>query len=87
MNKKIPKDKKLFKGIKSGANSSEIELFCRGFKQNSLVNYILKVSLVNFFTKAFRIYIFFTIIWSSLLVRILHLIMRLLPHNNHYAFR
>tara|TARA_B100001057_G_scaffold121286_1_gene120003 strand:- start:288 stop:395 length:108 start_codon:yes stop_codon:yes gene_type:complete len=31
MNKKIPKDKKLFMGIKSGAKGSEIELFWGGF--------------------------------------------------------
>ena len=31
MNKKIPKDKKLFKGIKSGAKGSKIELFWERF--------------------------------------------------------
>jgi len=31
LEKIIPKDKKLFLGIKSGAKGSEIELFWRGF--------------------------------------------------------
>ena len=35
MNKKIPKDKKLFKGIKSGAKGSKVELFWKGFSRIS----------------------------------------------------
>jgi len=42
LEKIIPKDKKLFLGIKSGVNGSEIELFWGGFTAINL-NSILKI--------------------------------------------